>query len=422
MRTVVRSSIMACVMLAASAASLAADELRDAVERFLATGAIASAPNLSDAESQYLRLRARMLADGRLEYACAMVLLNQRKYANAVSLLARQVAQHPTDLEAGCWYVWALVQARRYRDALAAAEQIGLRIADADLAPEATRQKAALMLGKIFGYFERVRPSGLASEEITQVKNPLLARLPAPLIQLLDEGAALTATRFDELLAARQQKLVERITATEAAREKVAQALESQVERTAHSETERDAKAEEAGDAARQWSLLQRQTASLSRDRAHIAAEMMVLQALMANLNQNIEAGAVGSGTVSVPIQARAVSVDNAARAQQLALQLASLNKQAFDIDRKLLEYGKQAEALRATGEARGEEARRNEAQRQEAARRAELLDKRLRQLERDKPATTGLVTTQMRNLSTYLPFDYEGECVRVLGWFGDSP
>lgn len=415
--------ILSTALVAFAAAPLAADELRAAVDQFLTTGAKASPENLEQAATQYRQLRAKAPGDERVEYACAMVLLNQRKYANALPLLTRHVAQHPADIETGCWYVWTLLQCRRYREALAGLEQLGGRLADPNLAAGDARQRAILMLGKLVGYFERVQPGGISPEDVLKLKNGLLAQLSAGDIQVLDEGTALTAARFDELDAARQQRLADRAASSEAARDHVAQSLELQAGQAAHSEAERDAKASQSQDAARRLSLLQIQVASLTQDRARVAAQMLTVQALLRDLDgRTYDVGTSGSGTVATRFERPSINIADVARAQQLSLQLAALNKQAFDMDRKLLEYGKQAKALQAVGAAQSEAAAQNENLRQEAARRAESLDKRLRQLEREKPAPVPILTAQMRSLSTYLPLDYEAEHARVLSRFGASP
>lgn len=414
--------LFSAAVVALTATPLAAGELRAAVAQFLATGAKASPANLSQAASQYRQLRGQAPDDERVEYACALVLLNQRKYANALPLLARQVAQHPADVETATWYLWTLVQCRRYQEALEGIEQLGGRLADPNLAAGDARQRASFMLGQLVGYFERVRPGDLSSEDILKLKNSLLASLSEDQIKVLDEGTARTAAKFAELDAQRQQRLAERTASTEAARNQVAESLELQAGQAAHSEAERDAKAGESKDAARQLSLLQIQLASLSQDRARIAAQMLTVQSLLTQLSSTVDVGTTGSGTVATQFERRTLSIADVARAQQLSLQLAALNKQAFDMDRKLLEYNRQAAALRAVGTAQGEAAVQNENLRQEAARRAESLDKRLRQLEREKPAPAAPMTAQMRSLATYLPLDYEAEHARVLGWFDGSP
>jgi hypothetical protein len=349
-----------------------------------------------------------------------MVLLNQRKYPNALPLLARQAARHPTDVETGCWYVWALVQCRRYREALTALDRLGSRLADP--AAEDARQSTLLTLGKLLGYFERVRPGGVSADDIVKVKNGLLARLSKGDIEILDEGTALTTAKFNELDAARQQRLAHRAASSEETRDAVAESLELQNSQAVRSETERDAKAAESTDAVRQWSLLRTQIASLTQDRARVSAQLLVVQTMLADLSRTYDLGTFGSGSVSQRFQRQTIRIDDVARAQQYSLQLAVLNKQAFDMDRKLLEYGRQAEALRRAGAVQGDAAVRSEELRQTAMRRAAQLDKRLRRLEREKPAATPVMTAQMRSLSTYLPFDYERERARVLSWFGDSP
>jgi hypothetical protein len=128
--------------------------------------------------------------------------------------------------------------------------------------------------------------------------------------------------------------------------------------------------------------------------------------------------GTTGSGPNAQPFRRQTFRLEDAFRAQQYAMQIASLNRQAFAMDRKLLEYGRQAETLRAAGATQGDAAIRSEELRQDAQKRAAQLDKRLRQLEREKPANAATMTSQMRSLSTYVPFDYEGERTRVLSWF----
>jgi tetratricopeptide (TPR) repeat protein len=409
---------LTAVLIAFASAPLFGDELRAAVDKFLETGAIPSPANVSQAAEQYRQLRAQAPEDARVEYACAIVLLNQRRYANALPLLARHVAQRPDDLDAAGWHVWALVQCRRYREALSAIDQLSKRFEDRRVIPDDVRNKTLLTMGGILGYCERVRPGGVSTDDVLKAKNSLLARLAPVEIEVLDQGTALTSVKFDELIAARQQRLADRAASSEEARDQIAESLAVQNAQAAQSESEREAKAAESKDAVRQWTVLRTQIASLTQDRARVSAQLMTVQAMLQQLSTTIDLGTTGSGPNAQPFRRQTFRLEDAFRAQQYAMQIASLNRQAFAMDRKLLEYGRQAETLRAAGATQGDAAIRSEELRQDAQKRAAQLDKRLRQLEREKPANAATMTSQMRSLSTYLPFDYEGERTRVLSWF----
>jgi len=406
-----------------------ADTLRTEVARLLQQGAALTPASLAACREQYQEIKSSAPQNARVDYAWAVVLLQQRKYAEALPVLGTCIRANPAELDAACWYVWALVQSRRYDDEIAAMRHVGRRAAEEQLSPQDMRRRAAHFLGQLFGYFELVKPGGARPEQVSKVKNELLAVLPSGLRDAIDEGRAEVAARFMSLKDDREAQLAAR--AAEAARrhEDAAKSLDDNRRTAADRQAELAESTEKILDVTREATVLQRQISSLSQDRLLLATQIMVAQSrlreLYGNREINIDIPGIQNPTGRGPIVEErrtntALDLDRAARAQQLSLALAALQKQVFDIDRKLISLGTRAEQLRGVGATQSNSAAQNEAELRKAAKRADNLEKQVLRIEREKPPTFTL-TTQMRSLSTYLPFPFEAEQARVLDRLDDG-
>jgi hypothetical protein len=99
-------------------------------------------------------------------------------------------------------------------------------------------------------------------------------------------------------------------------------------------------------------------------------------------------------------------------------LVLAALNKQAFDIDRQIATLTNRAGQLDDKQQKQTSDLERSAQASDRATQRAQRVE---RQMERQstEPATASTTLTgKMAALATYLPFPYEREKKRVLGWF----
>lgn len=373
------------------AAPLLAADLRADVARMLDTGATRSPASFADSQAAYQSLKSRALEDPRLGLAWAMVLLEQRKYVDALPFLAAQIRERPADLDTTCWYAWALVQCRRYDQALEAATHIGSRIADADLASEEARHAAARQLGRILGYLERVKPGTVTSEKLGVIKNHLLSQLNGPLLDSLDAGRLEIAEKFAALQAEQVARHAERTATVEQQQQDARDSLAGNRQRVTERRAELDSTNEKLRDATREWEVLQKQVSDLAANRTRLTAQITVAQAQLSDASF--------------------------AQAQQIALGLTEFQKQGIEMDRRLMALNTRATELRGAGATETQTVARGEADIRIAAKRAGAMEKRIRQLENAKPSGPAL-TSQLRSLSTYIPFPYDQQQARVLRLF----
>jgi hypothetical protein len=373
-----------------AAPSLAAD-LRADVAHMLQIGATRSLASFADSQAAYQSLKSRAPGDPRLGLAWAMVLLEQRKYADALPFLAAQIRENPADLDTTCWYAWALVQCRRYDHALEAAMHIGRRITDVNLASEEARYAAARQLGQILGYLERVKPGTVTSEKLTSVKNRLLSQLNRPLLDSLDTARLEIAEKFAALQAEQVARHAERTATVEQQQQDARDSLDGNRQKVADRQAELDSTNEKLRDATREWEVLQKQISDLAANRTRLTAQIAVAQAQLSDASF--------------------------AQAQQIALGLTGFQKQGIEMDRRLMALNTRATELRGAGATETQTVARGEADIRNAAKRAGAMEKRIRQLENAKPSGPAL-SSQMRSLSTYIPFPYDQQQARVLQLF----
>jgi hypothetical protein len=101
---------------------------------------------------------------------------------------------------------------------------------------------------------------------------------------------------------------------------------------------------------------------------------------------------------------------------------MAQLNKQAFDIDRRIVGLQAQAEQLSGKGHEALGAILQSQALSEEAGMRAKTLERRLDR-ERSKAAKaqrTSKPTPRTIPFSAFVPFPYEQEKARVLAWFAE--
>ena len=111
-----------------------------------------------------------------------------------------------------------------------------------------------------------------------------------------------------------------------------------------------------------------------------------------------------------------------AARVQlsSLSLTLARLNKQAFDMDRKIAGLQARGKELNVKGAHEAEAIAESEELAARADKRARALEKTAARKAAAPPtsAKATAIAAKIAVFSTYAPFPYEEEQQRVLGWF----
>ncbi|HEX3728137.1 MAG TPA: hypothetical protein VHV08_17920 [Pirellulales bacterium] len=164
---------------------------------------------------------------------------------------------------------------------------------------------------------------------------------------------------------------------------------------------------------------MQIQLASLQKDRVGIAAKVITTQALITQIQTDFYNSTTSANTASTYSPFSTMPYTSLVQINAYGLSLAALNKQAFEMDRKILAL--QARAAQLGG--KGQEQTRNIVEGQVTVRQAEQHAKYAeRKLRRPPPASAraAALLTRMTSFSTYASFPYDEEKQRILGWFSE--
>ncbi len=384
-----------------------------AVARLFESGSAANATAVAAARSQYERLKRAAPNDRRLEYAYALVLINQRRYRDAEPLLAAFLQTKPAEPSAYCNEIWTLAQLHRYDEALVRAAALATLFGAANSA-EPGLQEAADFLGAFFGYLELVRSPNLKIGRLADGKARIVAALGDVYRPAFDAARQAVAAQVAALKAEKQANEDEQLAAVEKDK-KQAQAVlkkdESQIEshrRAIESSTE------ELQDGARQAAQLQRELAVLNNDRVIVAAQIAVVQGQLQQLTNSLMLNRPRAPT-SMTTAALNTLV---AQARATSLQLAALNTQAIQMDSKIMLYRRQIARLNLRGEQEVEMIAEREAAAAAKQRNAQSAERVLKRINKLTNTRSIALAQQMKLLSTYLPFAYAQESKRVLAWF----
>jgi hypothetical protein len=401
-------------------------DLRGGVARLFELGLKNTSPDVAAARAQYERLKSAVPKDPRLDYAYGVVLLNQHRYADALPLVDKYVAANARDRDASLVRLWALMQARRYDDALSQAAAIVDGLPKPPPADAGKYLDSVRSIGKVVAYLEAMQPATLDPQAKTARTNQILARLGKAYLPAFDEGRHEVADRFSKFQQQRQATVERRELAAQQRLQEITGAVKENEATVDAGRQIVDASSEQLRDARRSVAVVQLELASLNQDRLRVGAQIITVQARLSEY-QPIQTTIFdpslrdpnfrGQQTSTTTSNVRAADF---IQMQSLAMTLAVLNRQAFEMDRRIL--GLRAEAAKALGKGQQETQTLAESQTaiSKAERRAANLEKQVRRLETQKPAPTGALSSEMKRLSTYLPFPYDDESKRVLAWFAN--
>jgi hypothetical protein len=438
---------------------LDAAEVRAELAALFERGLKNTAPDVAAAKAQYARAKTALPGDPRIDYAYGLVLLNQRRYADAVPLVDKYAATNPGDRQAARVRLWALVQARRYTAALEAAVDFASRL-PRDPALQQADHDDVRYLGNLFGYLDAVRPPTLDLSIKADRTNELLALLGNARLPHFDLGRREVADRFTvmkgELVAAAERRARE----SQDQRQALAGDFSDAQADLARGADSMEESRQKGSDAQRSLSVLWQQLSSLSQERARLGAQMVFIQGQLSALQATRQATIVdpsfndstgersnrtyvdGAGNEvrwvagqefknrlgetfrflpgeNYSTTSTRVRTEDMMHGYLLGQRLATLNLHAVELDKRIL-------ALRAAGgnalaqrERESKALVTSEAAIRQAERRAASLEKQLRRLETAPPPSAAATTAEMKRLATYLPLPYEQESKRILGWFG---
>jgi hypothetical protein len=378
------------------------------------------------ARAEFDRLKKTYPNDSRIDYAYGVVLANQHRYREMAPLVSTYVETSPDDLAARRTGIWARIQDKKYTDALDEAVAVGRLLSKTKSAqPNDENVETARFLGQLFGYFELARPGIVDAKEALERKNQILLAIGQRYLTEFDRGRDAVAEQVDKLEEQRDAERKQAAAMAERSKELAKSAVDDERKAIADEQDAMQSSHAQMVDAERELTTLRNQLHSLQRDRSRLTAQIIAAQALYTQLastqvsTQTAENIVPGRGPVRQEIvDTQQISPTRFAQASAAAMQLALLNKQAFEMDRRILALESRAAEVGNNGMKEREALDEG----QERVRRAERHVKGAQQkLRRNAPPSTAranALSAKIASFTTYFPFDYDVETKRVLGWF----
>ncbi len=396
-------------------------ELGAGIEKLFDLGEKSTPPAISAAREQYERLKHNRPKDTRIDYAYALVLVNQHKYRDAVPLLSDHLDAGKPDSAAYCVKIWAEVQERKAATAVNDMVALSRQFPRAAAAQEDPAYlEIASFMGAMFGYLDLVRPEGLDPRLKAQRRNEIMANIRGKYLAAFDQGRDAVRDRLTEMQQERNTKQDEITAAAEKRLEQEKTVLDSARSTLAAQRDTMKSSAETVQDAQRELNVIQQQLTSLVQDRTRFSAQIIIAQTQLAEIQAQVllngqRPGANNSNNGTngrINISPQQIAVANA-----IGVSLGALNRQAFNIDRQIMTLQAQAATLTAKGAKGSEILAESEELMRKTSKQARAMEKRLLRPEAAKKAHPGM-TPKMASLATYIPFPYEEERERVLDWF----
>jgi hypothetical protein len=373
------------------------------------------------------------LQDLRVDYAYGLVLANQRRYSEAARLLRRYIGTQADDLAAQRVTLWTEIQDKQFEAALDSIAAIGKQLAVRPAGrPSPDQLNTAKYLGVCFAFLEQIEPNGIDKHAVSASKELVLGHFDKQSVSAFEEGCGVVVEQLAAMEATRDSRLKRAKEAESERTKQIAADLSASVDKISSQREIIQSSAEKTKESQRELRTIQQQLLSLAQDRTRLAAQIVVTQTQLSEVQQFIpDALANGIGNNSTPQAAnglvggdqgttRVLPLDRIVQAQAFSLALAALNKQAFDMDRLILSLQTRGAELSGTSQAEFKKLAESRAAAEKAAKKAEKLSKRLERQEAESlkrpPRLTGLMT----RFSTYAPLPYEEETQRVLGWFAN--
>lgn len=404
-----RALIVPLTVVLAAGAQAGQGDVRDGASRLLGLSEKNTPPAVAAARAEYEKLKKANPTDARIDYVYGVALVNQHRYGEALPLVKRYLARHAGDPNALRTKIWAELCDRQYAPALKDAVSLSRQFSKRpDAVPKAELEETARFLGTIFGYLELARPEVVNEKLRSAGKKHILSALGEEYLSAFDRGRQTVADRLAELKDKQKKKQARAAETLGNRRDKVERAIEGDRRDITSTNETIQASVEQVRDAQRKLAVLSRQLVSLGQDRNRLAARMVVVQTEWFELQENIQTD---------PSRRRTVSIATAAKLSQLNVILTGLIRQAVLMDEKILGLRTEAGRLGFKGNKEKQALAANLAAVRDVRRRVKARENQFRRLEAKRPARR-VLTAQMKKLSTYLPFPFEEEKQRVLGWF----
>jgi hypothetical protein len=385
----------------APCSTLSADQpsTTDALRALFAAGRKSTPTAVAEALAKYEAFRAAGQGDSRIEYAYAIVLINQRKYRQASDVLSRYLNANEPRLSAHCLLITALIPLGESGTVLELTAPLAQAIErNPGSEPASDREEAARFLGLVYRYLELPRKGAVDPRVLDEHKREVLALLDAPCTSAFDQGYNALARQYAKLQAEHNERNQQ--LATEISERKEIDRQKLELAKAAGEAA--DAKSEFSQDQLRelqaQYTELQKQMSPFVQQRSTIQAAIVARRAQIEQDRQN--------RNLSQTFE------------QALRREINVLEDQVDDLNRRLRPLSEKAAAL----ESKANRHQYSLLEAENSARKSQRIGlQAARQIERAKDKLRGrstAVDSKLTLFSSYAPFSYDVECQRVLDWF----
>jgi peroxiredoxin len=175
-------------------------EMTGELKKLFDLGAQSTPAAVAAAKAQYEQLKSSNAQDQRIDYAFAVVLVNQRQYRDAVPALSRYLETGDGELSAYCAKMRAQVPIQGFADALEDARALADRFPRNGKGPhEEKYREAAHFLGVMFAYLDVVRPDVPDAKLRADEQKQIFKRLGPMYAADFEEGQQAVHQRLREL-------------------------------------------------------------------------------------------------------------------------------------------------------------------------------------------------------------------------------
>lgn len=395
-----RTVILAALSVAGMWHAACAREKTDDLNTLFELGSKSTPSAVAETKRFYDSLKRSRAADPRIDYAYAVVLVNQKQHREAIAVFTKYIDSSGAERRAYFLKMWTEVLLKRYAEALEDAKAFSERFPVYVPGSEDHGQDSAREMGKLFAYLEQVQPTTLKFKPIAEAQDQVLLRLGDHYAPAFAEGRRLVAEQKRELQAQQETKHQERIAKLQSRQKQNKSAAEEAKAGIDAKEETKKISEERVQEIRLRYTQLQSQVNPLASElqslRRRLAHDKSSLQIEKKNRNSS------------------------QARIQNLNAEISALESEIRKLDARLAPLLREAIALEVEA---GQELRTFE-QADDAAqknsKRAAAAEYQLRREQEKLKSPAKPLDEKMKALSSYVPFPYEQEKQRILSWFSN--
>jgi hypothetical protein len=398
------------------------DERTAAIARLLDVGWAVTARARSEADAQYEEVTRLAGSDPRALEASWLVLMQQRRFGEALKRVDEQLVKSPDDVAALRAKTWIQAVLKNYSAAQLSADRLSAALESResmDDAQRAVHEEAIGFLGRLMGYFGGPVADSVSQEERKVLEKKILERLPESQRPLLEDARNGVLAKFIEMTDDSAEARERAAAAAKAERDKTLADIESDNEKLEDRAKELEERRKKLN------SELKDELTEIDKQEQPLVQQQAQLASRAGLLNSDL----LGFSTQIAGFQQLAAQEQNQGQKQQYFNQINSLVLIAGRIEADLLGVNRLLRNVQS--QRSGLQVRRNQAQANTAGqidrlqreladidrrgRRNEGLEKRATRSTSASTSKVRALSAQATALSTYDVFPLEAAKARLL-------